>query len=337
MANRNYRKPHLVTCAALAGLCCASTTVSAPDDSFSKPHAISKNYPVGAEFERIRLLGAVTLDQDSLHGIVARNLSAVSWDADESILYALSDDGYVVHLRPRFSSGVLTAVDPLQTVPLRDESGKPLREPFTDSEGMDLLNGRNGISGDSKLLIAFEQPARVASFSTAGVSQQSLALPNDLPVPFRDPKRDIEAITSHPDVGILVGPERLVLDREDKWYLFFSLQGRTYRYQPLDSNSSALVSLEVTADGDVLILERVFQSIFKPIIFALRRIDRDDIVTGGDLRVSEIVHFRSRDHWLIDNFEGVARHEDNRYFMISDDGHNRLQKTILMYFEILAD
>jgi hypothetical protein len=37
----------------------------------------------------------------------------------------------------------------------------------------------------------------------------------------------------------------------------------------------------------------------------------------------------------MDNFEGLAHHEGNRYFMISDDGRNPLQRTILMYFEIL--
>ena len=50
-----------------------------------------------------------------------------------------------------------------------------------------------------------------------------------------------------------------------------------------------------------------------------------------------IDHFNSKRGWKIDNFESVARHEGNRYFVISDDNENPIQKTLLLYFEIISD
>ena len=44
------------------------------------------------------------------------------------------------------------------------------------------------------------------------------------------------------------------------------------------------------------------------------------------------------DHGLqIDNFEGLARHQSNRFFMVSDDNSVFIQRTLLVYFELLAD
>jgi hypothetical protein len=38
---------------------------------------------------------------------------------------------------------------------------------------------------------------------------------------------------------------------------------------------------------------------------------------------------------MVDNFEGIAHHRDNRYFLVSDDNNSALQSTVLVYFEIL--
>ena len=39
--------------------------------------------------------------------------------------------------------------------------------------------------------------------------------------------------------------------------------------------------------------------------------------------------------WLLDNFEGLTRHREQRFFMISDDNCNGWQSTLLAYFELL--
>jgi hypothetical protein len=37
----------------------------------------------------------------------------------------------------------------------------------------------------------------------------------------------------------------------------------------------------------------------------------------------------------IDNFEGLARHRGNRFFMVSDDNGVFIQRTLLLYFELV--
>ncbi|HCB12317.1 MAG TPA: hypothetical protein DEP36_01915, partial [Gammaproteobacteria bacterium] len=39
--------------------------------------------------------------------------------------------------------------------------------------------------------------------------------------------------------------------------------------------------------------------------------------------------------WLLDNFEGLTRYQDQRFFMISDDNCSAWQSTLLVYFELL--
>jgi len=37
----------------------------------------------------------------------------------------------------------------------------------------------------------------------------------------------------------------------------------------------------------------------------------------------------------LDNFEGLTRHHGNRFFMVSDDNDVFVQRTLLVYFELL--
>ena len=48
----------------------------------------------------------------------------------------------------------------------------------------------------------------------------------------------------------------------------------------------------------------------------------------------EIARFDSSQGWAVDNFEGVAHHIDNRYFIVSDDNANPQQKTLLVYLAL---
>ena len=73
---------------------------------------------------------------------------------------------------------------------------------------------------------------------------------------------------------------------------------------------------------------------FKPVIYALRNLQLDNL-DGTTIKVEEIVHFNSHEGWLIDNFESVTKHKDNKYFMVSDDNENVFQKTLLVYFKIV--
>ena len=41
--------------------------------------------------------------------------------------------------------------------------------------------------------------------------------------------------------------------------------------------------------------------------------------------------------YQIDNFEGLTRHKGNRFFMVSDNNDLFVQRTLLLYFEIVEN
>ncbi|MCC6202217.1 MAG: esterase-like activity of phytase family protein [Gammaproteobacteria bacterium] len=307
------------------------------DITFSKPHALSPDHGLRSTFQGVRLLGAVSLSQKPVPGGSPRELSSLGWDADEGLLYAVSDNGDLLQLRPRFDGGVLIAADFVAAMPLRDAAGAPLSAAASDAEGMALLHADNGTKGDTRLAIGLEKPARLLLYRSNGELERTLELPPRLTVPknFAEGHREIEAVALHPDLGLLLGIERPLRDADQSRLAVFDLRGNAFEFAPLDSKYSALVGLEVTPAGDLLVLERVYQSLLRPIIFAVRMISHDQLHAPGKVTAREIVKFNSRDDWAMDNFEGIAHHEGNRYFLVSDDGANPLQNTLLLYFEIL--
>lgn len=309
---------------------------SLSDSEFSKPHQLSEDHATREVFEGIRLLGALTLSRQPVAGVSTRELSALAWDTDEGLLYAVSDNGDLIHLRPRFAKGVLIAAEAVAATLLKDSSGAPLESSAADAEGLAILNSSNGIHGDTLLAISFEQPPRLIIYRPTGEIDRPVALPPLLANTdsYAGANRQLEAVARHPELGYLVGPERPLRSADLNRLAIYDMNGNAYQFPPLDRQYSALVGLEVTPDGDILVLERLYQSLLRPIVFAVRSIARDQLRSPGKVTVTDVVKFNSRDDWAMDNFEGLAHHEGNRYFMISDDGRNPLQRTILMYFEI---
>ena len=55
------------------------------------------------------------------------------------------------------------------------------------------------------------------------------------------------------------------------------------------------------------------------------------------LKPETMVTMDSKDGFHIDNFEGLARHQGKRFFIVSDNNDLFLQRTLLMYFELLDE
>ena len=52
------------------------------------------------------------------------------------------------------------------------------------------------------------------------------------------------------------------------------------------------------------------------------------------LKAANMATFASSQGWLLTNFEGLTRHRDRRFFMVSDDNCNAWQAILLVYFEL---
>lgn len=91
-----------------------------------------------------------------------------------------------------------------------------------------------------------------------------------------------------------------------------------------------MVGLDSDRDGALIALERRYLSPLAPLIISVRRID----LATEPPRVEELARFSSAEGWPVDNFEGIARHAADRYFLVSDDNASAFQKTLLIYLAL---
>ncbi|MEZ5590936.1 MAG: esterase-like activity of phytase family protein [Gammaproteobacteria bacterium] len=105
---------------------------------------LSARFDAGDRFEDIRLLGTVRLHAVKLQGHRLASLSALAWDEDEQILYAVSDKGVLFHLKLGFQNGMLDSARALAAYPLTDSKQQALSYPWADAEGLAVRRAANG-------------------------------------------------------------------------------------------------------------------------------------------------------------------------------------------------
>jgi hypothetical protein len=279
------------------------------------------------------LLAVASLTNVTIDGFKIHELSGLAWDEDENLLYALSDNGYLLHLRPVFENSQLTDVLFIKGYSLQDKNRRPLRYRESDSEGIAVKNGANGIKGDSRLIISFERAPRLIEYGTDGVMIAEIPLPAVLADigNYQGENKSLEAVAIHERFGVITGPEYpLAAASVSKAIDIYSLDGNYWSLPVHNPHYGALVGMTVMPDGGVLALERAYGGIFPATEITLHR-----IVLEQKAAESEIIYTFSADNGLLnDNFEGVTRFREDTYFMISDDNNHPLKKTLLVYFSI---
>ncbi len=291
----------------------------------------------GDTYAGIRWLGALRLTSAEFNGLKLCGLSDLAWDEDAGLLYAISDIGGLFHLRPEFDSrGILTGVQVVAAYPLLDVSDQPVRQPFDDAEGLAIRNGDNRIPGDTELLVSFEIRPRVVRYSPTGQWRGEEPLPallRDLHN-YHDINQALEAVTLDPRWGVLTGTEAPLRDDPAGQIRLFTGDGRFWRYPLGSAPGSALVAMEALPDGSLLTLERAFVTPLRPLIISLRRTELPPAGGETPLPVVDVAVLDSSQGWLLDNFEGLTRYRDRRFFMISDDNCTLWQATLLVHFEL---
>ncbi|MEK6550261.1 MAG: esterase-like activity of phytase family protein [Pseudomonadota bacterium] len=284
----------------------------------------------------VRLLGMLELPAVSRDGLKLSQLSGLAWDDDDGILYAISDKGVLFHLRPVFHNGSLTGLTLLRAVALRDASTqKAIRGRLSDSEGLDILNGRNGQRGDAVLLVSFERMPRIVRYRPDGTPLGELPLPKALKDPgdYRGGNRMLESVCHDPALGVLTAPELPLAGRPGAEGTLYALDGREWRYRRASSDAR-LVAMECLGQGRVLLLENRFGRLTGTTHVYLRRLNLP-AKPGAEPVEEELLTVFDRAHgYQLDNFEGLARHRGNRFFLVSDNNDLFVQRTLLLYLEI---
>lgn len=304
--------------------------------AIGKPHELSADFPIGGRFMQVTHHGSLELDNTQLGEFGAEGLSALAFDTDEQTLYALSDFGALLHLLPEFDGDTLKGVRLVGSYRLTDERGEALDGDSDDAEGLALQEADDGIAGNTRVLVSFEGRTRVWAYSPQGKFSESVPLPAALDDPARFPDRNqgLEALALMPDGNIVSGPQRPFKDSDTQKLHLYAAPERHWYFAPIDTEHASLVALEDLPDGRLLLLERRYISFVQPVLFALRMVDPTSAPDGGDLPVTDLALFDSSKGWRIDNFEGIARHVGNRFFMVSDDNASFIQKTLLVYLSV---
>lgn len=280
--------------------------------------------------KNIQLLGALKLDSITANGEKLMEFSGLGWDNDEKLLYALSDRGYIVQLRPVFHNDELVDLELFAYYPLLDKDHKPLRYKHADSEGLALVDADNGITGDTELIVSFERIPRLVRYDTNGNLINTISISTTLAdiTQYEGENKSLEAVTSHQQLGLLLGVERPLPASGQN---IFSVNGnKGWVFTPANPQHGSLVGMTSLAHGIVIILERSFPGIFAGVTSSLHIVQFYD----NSIKQQLLTTLKPADGLFNDNFEGLAWHRSNRFFMISDDNDNVLQRNLLLYFAI---
>ncbi len=300
--------------------------------------ALSQNIKIGDRVGRIRFLGMLELPDIKHNGVRLSQLSGLAWDDDDDILYVMSDKGGLFHLRPEFNGDILTGLRLLQAVALQEPgSNKPLKRPYADSEGLDILKGRNGQKGDAELVISFERFPRIARYRPDGraISEYPLPAPLNDARMYQDSNKMLESVCVDSKLGILTVPEVPLKGEPQGITHLFSLNGKTWVY-PLPPGNR-ISALECLGNNRVMALESNFTGVLGHLQVFLKLATLSPDGSSEPVHVETAVTFDTSKGHQIDNFEGLARHQGNRFFIVSDNNDMFFQRSLLMYFELLDD
>ncbi|MGA9033796.1 MAG: esterase-like activity of phytase family protein [Sulfuricaulis sp.] len=334
---RHFLKTGLIAVAMLA--ISAGGYADTPTELETRSVALSETIKIGDRIGHIRFLGMLQLPNPTVDGMRFSQLSGLAWDDDDGILYAISDKGFLFHLQPVFENGVLTGLKILKAFHLREAGNKkPFKGTHADSEGLDILKGHNGHKGDAELIISFERFPRIVRYSPDGYATEESPLPAPLNGArmYQDSNKMLESVCVDSRLGILTVPEAPLKAEHPGYTHIFSLDGRSWIY-PLPAGNR-ISALECLGNNRVMVLESNFSGILGrlEVFLKIATLSPDGSLTEA-VPVETAVALDSGKGQQIDNFEGLARHRGNRFFLVSDDNDLFLQRSLLMYFELLDD
>ncbi len=298
----------------------------APKDSyFSKPAYIN-------------VLSSTGLKLTSPNGNRVTEVSGISWDADEQVLYGVGDEGVLYHLKITEKNNTITGVKVLAEFPFLDKKHRPLKKKWRDSEGISSLRHDNGIIGDTELIVSFEGKPRIVRYTPQGGYIAEVKLPEKLwrKKNYRHKNNALESVVVHPTEGIITAAEFPLKAKPITTHTLYAASGKEWNFPASKAKNSAVTGLEVLPNGNILVLERAWAGIKNPIVVSLSEvmIGQCSEQEAGYCKIKKLASLSTSEGWLLDNFEGLAHYKGNKYIMISDDNHNRFQTTILVLLEI---
>lgn len=261
----------------------------------------------------------------AVNGIRISELSGLAWDADEQLLYAVSDQGKVFHFRLRHAGSRVVALEPVHAAALVDpQRFWPMLVGF-NAEGCAVRNADNGRSGDTELVVAIEaRTPRILRFDPQGKAL------GDLPVPppahdrhnYRKKRWGLESVLLHPGHGLMTAPEAPLLGQPAELHTLYA-EGGHWSFARRGGDSW-LKALDVLPGGDVVALER--NSVAGGLQASLRRVHLAGCQLGATCASATRVLLPPGPH----NFEGMTPLDDQHLLLVSDNGNKGALDTVFV-------
>ena len=285
----------------------------------------------------IKILSTIGLNLTTPQGNKAVELSGISWDEDEGILYAVGDEGMLYHLKLIMQDNKINGVKVIAEYDFLKKNGKRLKKKWRDSEGLSSLKHNNGIKGDTELIVSFEGKPRVVGYSPQGQYMGEIKLPAKLwrKKEYRSKNKALESVVVHPAKGVITAAEFPLKNKPKNVHTLYSSSGKEWDFNASTALNSAVTGLEVLDNGNILVLERAWAGIQNPIVINLSEIDLNNCDDKAKCNKKKLASLSTSEGWLLDNFEGLAHYKNNQYLMVSDNNDKDYQTTVLVLFEVL--
>lgn len=273
---------------------------------------------------KIKILDQTSLAYKTKNRLPFSEISDISYDEKHQKLYMIGDKGYFYTFSAKFSH----KIDKLKYL-----GANKLREQKTkssyDSEG--LTHDNRG-----QLYISFEGTPRVATINTSGYIGKDLKLTNHIKNSknYRSSNKMLEALAWHPKYGLLTAAEYPTRNKKIKEQSIYSLNGKVWNFKAEHHKNSAVTAIEVMDDGNLLILERAYAGLSKPFVITLKKLYLNKCDKKYQCKTEILASMNSYDGWGVNNYEGLAKVEKNRYLMVSDNNNKQILRTVLIYFEV---
>jgi hypothetical protein len=276
------------------------------------------------EYDKVTILEQRSLSYNKKDGIPFMGISDLAYDEKNHKLYLLSDRSILYDFSAIFDDKI-KELHYNAVYKLRSSSHK-----YYDSEGL-ALNHKN------QLLLSHERSAGIIQISNEAKVMKCYTLPKKLQQcsSYRDNNKLLESVVEHPKYGLLTAAEYPL--RKQKRLAFqtiYSLDGKEWNFKMQNYPNTAITSMEVMDDNNILVLERSYRGYFYPIIVTLKKVYLNECDKENLCKSERLLSFHSYRGDGFNNFEGLTKVAKNRYVMVSDNNGKRLLPTKIIYFQI---
>jgi len=248
-----------------------------------------------------------------------KEASDLAYDQERNILYIVGDKGdfYTCSVKNRNNR-----------IELKFLSASKIQHNFKsiDSEGLD-------INDEGELILSTEGTnAGIFNFTKEGLVNGDLGLPYSLEnAEYFDSNSKFEALTYHPEYGILTAAERPINQKDVRDQTIYNFDGHEWNFKAENYDKSSVVALQTMDDGNVLVLERALRG-KKTLYITVKKLFISDADQTDKECNTEIIY---KARWDGGNFEGLTKipTDNGNIYLMVNDGQGRF-KTIFKAFKI---